>query len=177
LSVENPVGPPVPEFCQATEERPKSLSSALNACATLCPSSTNSAAPVGRPVSADSENARPISVGVPALSSETYARALPSAIAALGPKNVPLLSGVLSGGVESEQLTDVSSAPATATTRRIVATRRDASSPRTPRVNGVCIVSLLGEVGEDRSATRVLPDKLPAHSLADGTCDAAQADA
>jgi hypothetical protein len=23
LSVENPVGPPVPEFCQATEERPK----------------------------------------------------------------------------------------------------------------------------------------------------------
>jgi len=25
LSVENPVGPPVPEFCQATEERPKVL--------------------------------------------------------------------------------------------------------------------------------------------------------
>ena len=47
----------------------------------------------------------------------------------------------------------------------------------TPRVNGVRIGGLLGQIGVRYSATRVLPDKLPAHSLADGTCDAARADA
>jgi hypothetical protein len=61
--------------------------------------STYSVLATGRPASAPSVKARPISVGAPAASSVTYARAVPLPIATAGPNEVLLWSG----DVASEQ--------------------------------------------------------------------------